>query len=39
MLVLSRKIDEKVLIGDDIEIVIVAVAGDNVASWHQSTRM
>jgi len=30
MLVLSRKIDEKVLIGDDIEIVIVAVAGDNV---------
>ena len=30
MLVLSRKINEKILIGDDIEIVVVAVAGDNV---------
>lgn len=30
MLVLSRKIDEKILIGDDIEIVVVAVTGDNV---------
>ena len=30
MLVLSRKINERILIGDDIEIVVVAVAGDNV---------
>ena len=30
MLVLSRKINETILIGDDIEIVVVAVAGDNV---------
>lgn len=30
MLVLSRKINETILIGDNIEIVVVAVAGDNV---------
>lgn len=30
MLVLSRKINEKILLGEDIEIVVVAVAGDNV---------
>lgn len=30
MLVLARKINETILIGDNIEIVVVAVAGDNV---------
>jgi carbon storage regulator len=30
MLVLARKINEKILIGDDIEITIVAVSGENV---------
>lgn len=30
MLVLSRKINETILIGDNIEIVVVAVSGDNV---------
>lgn len=30
MLVLSRKINETILIGDDIEITVVAVMGDNV---------
>lgn len=30
MLVLSRKINEKIRIGDDIEIMVVAVAGDQV---------
>lgn len=30
MLVLSRKINERIMIGDDIEIVVVAVVGDQV---------
>lgn len=30
MLVLSRKINEKIMIGDDIELIVVAIAGDNV---------
>ena len=30
MLVLSRKIDESIMIGDDVELVIVAVRGDKV---------
>ncbi|MCM1565419.1 MAG: carbon storage regulator CsrA [Dehalobacter sp.] len=30
MLVLSRKINERIMIGDDIEVVVVAVVGDQV---------
>ena len=30
MLVLSRKANEKILIGDDIEVVVVAILGDRV---------
>jgi len=30
MLVLSRKIDESIMIGDDVELVIVDVRGDKV---------
>jgi len=30
MLVLSRKLDEKIKLGDDIEITIVAISGDTV---------
>ncbi|AFV02595.1 Carbon storage regulator [Dehalobacter sp. UNSWDHB] len=30
MLVLSRKINERIMIGDNIEIVVVAVVGDQV---------
>jgi len=30
MLVLSRKIDEKILIGEDIELMIVEIRGDTV---------
>lgn len=30
MLILARKVDEKILIGDDIEIIVVGVSGDNV---------
>ena len=30
MLVLSRKLNEKIRLGDDIEITIVAVSGDTV---------
>jgi len=30
MLVLSRQIDESIMIGDDVEIVIVDVRGDKV---------
>lgn len=30
MLVLKRKVDERIIIGDDIEIVVVAVEGESV---------
>jgi len=30
MLVLTRRPDEKIMIGDDIEVVVVAVEGDRV---------
>ncbi|MCL1917094.1 MAG: carbon storage regulator CsrA [Peptococcaceae bacterium] len=30
MLVLTRKVDQKILIGDDIEITLVAISGDAV---------
>lgn len=30
MLVLSRKVDERVIIGDDIEVMIVGMEGDQV---------
>lgn len=30
MLVLSRKLDEKIKIGEDIEITVVAISGDTV---------
>lgn len=30
MLVLSRKIDEEILIGDDIRVVVIEVRGDKV---------
>lgn len=30
MLVLSRKEDEKILIGDDIEIMVISIRGDKV---------
>lgn len=30
MLVLSRKVDERVMIGDDIEIMVVGMEGDQV---------
>lgn len=30
MLVLSRKIDDKIMVGDDIEITVISVSGDNV---------
>jgi carbon storage regulator len=30
MLVLTRKIDQKILIGDNIEITVVAISGDAV---------
>ncbi len=30
MLILSRQMDEKIMIGDDIEITIVAIRGDKV---------
>lgn len=30
MLVLSRKVDERIIIGDDIEVMIVGMEGDQV---------
>lgn len=30
MLVLSRRVDERVMIGDEIEVVVVAIRGDKV---------
>lgn len=30
MLVLSRKLDERILIGKDIEVIVVEIRGDNV---------
>ena len=30
MLVLSRKVDERVIIGDDIEVMVVGMEGDQV---------
>ncbi|MBH5320622.1 carbon storage regulator CsrA [Paenibacillus sp. GSMTC-2017] len=30
MLVLSRKIDESIMIGNDVEIIVLGVEGDNV---------
>jgi len=30
MLVLSRKLDERILIGDDVEITVIEIKGDRV---------
>jgi carbon storage regulator len=38
MLVLTRRLDESIIIGDDVEVTIVAVAGDRVRIGIQAPR-
>ena len=38
MLVLSRKVDKKIMIGNDIEIIVVEVRGDKVRFRIQAPR-
>ena len=38
MLVLSRKVDKKIMIGNDIEIIVVEVRGDKVRLGIQATK-
>ena len=35
MLVLSRKNDESIMIGDDVKITVVEIRGDKVRAWHR----